>query len=500
MKSIIQNFLRDNQYRVRFLLLGEVELEPSSVGEGGNGLVYAIKNIENIENTNLVVKFLASNDDRKLKRFKDDYLQVVYQRPRFAVTYILYDELNLNGNIVSCVIMRRYKQTLATWRKNTKNPTNEVILDIMKQLVAAVSDIHSRGIIHRDIKPQNILLDDSNNLYLTDFGIAHFMDCDLPLAHKTKAKERLSNRYFSAPEQELENKCKPARTMDIYAVAMVMYYLVHGKHHSGSDIIRLPKFESYEDIITRALSSNPESRPQDVQELLNIKTSPSIFFGAVDIVLNFDDFVRYAEPDIMTIQFYTEDGKIKKLISELIEQPGNDNKLTELYMFWDEGSNLDLDVKTIRIEDYPFVKIGINRYKITKACLVRDEYCFQRDNNYMLLYYEPYKLPNGTSLDYLYKGKQVSAQQVSNGVIKHPDGSKEIINSDLLEVTEHQNKCGVIIIGTKFSRFYCIENGMSLYQFLSMFKSDKQSFNRENILALLEALRKHQNSDVNATT
>ena len=56
-------------------------------------------------------------------------------------------------------------------QKNDPIPI-EKALDIMKQITAAISHAHHNGIIHRDIKPQNILIDNEGNVKITDFGIA----------------------------------------------------------------------------------------------------------------------------------------------------------------------------------------------------------------------------------------------------------------------------------------------------------------------------------------
>ena len=223
MKKKLIKHLKDNRYKINLLILGDVTLDNEPLGEGGNGIVYKIKTIRGNEQCNyLAIKFLTTVMSKKINRFKDEYLQIAIKRPKHAAVCILYDEIRLDDtNPISCIIMKRYATNLKKWREKHTSLTAQEIESMFYKLVNAVNSVHRLGIIHRDIKPENILLDEDENVFLADFGIAHFDEKELQRAHHTEENERLSNRSFSAPEQETEDYCPPHVRMDIYATAMI---------------------------------------------------------------------------------------------------------------------------------------------------------------------------------------------------------------------------------------------------------------------------------------
>jgi|GEM_PF-3482664 len=112
---------------------------------------------------------------------------------------------------------------------NRKSLTIEDILRLFEQLVEAIEEAHRRGIAHRDIKPNNIILnDDSSNLYLIDFGISKFADDKLAL---TNDSEPFGNPAFSAPECFLGRNEEPSFSADIYSLGKLLYWMVsYGNH------------------------------------------------------------------------------------------------------------------------------------------------------------------------------------------------------------------------------------------------------------------------------
>ncbi len=101
--------------------------------------------------------------------------------------------------------------------------TIERTLSISKQLCAALDAAHSESVVHRDMKPQNIMLDKDDHVYVSDFGLAKSIESE---GGMTMTGELLGTPRYMAPEQI---ECKPVdgRT-DLYALGLIMYEMLTG--------------------------------------------------------------------------------------------------------------------------------------------------------------------------------------------------------------------------------------------------------------------------------
>jgi serine/threonine protein kinase len=92
------------------------------------------------------------------------------------------------------------------------------------QMLAGLGAVHSRGIVHRDVKPANVLLDEQGRARLTDFGISRFLEETTSLSTGDRL---VGSPHFMAPEQWRGEQVGPAA--DLYAAGMVLYHCLTGR-------------------------------------------------------------------------------------------------------------------------------------------------------------------------------------------------------------------------------------------------------------------------------
>ncbi|MCI0709117.1 MAG: serine/threonine protein kinase, partial [Chloroflexi bacterium] len=154
--------------------------------------------------------------------------------------------------------------------------------DMLTQLVSALNLAHQRGVVHRDIKPDNILLDEENNVYLSDFGIAK--DLTAPSQDSDPDLFEGSLLYVS-PEQLLGKQVTP-RT-DIYSLGIVLYELLAGKHPFVEDKNRL-------NVVTKHLNAPIPSLKEHRPELPDALDTVFLQATAKDPADRYPDVLRFA--------------------------------------------------------------------------------------------------------------------------------------------------------------------------------------------------------------
>jgi tetratricopeptide (TPR) repeat protein len=102
-------------------------------------------------------------------------------------------------------------------------------LELMAKISDAVSHAHQRGILHRDLKPGNILVDDTGQPKILDFGVARMMDSDLQATRQTDLGQLIGTLDYMSPEQTLGDPLDMDVRSDIYALGVILYELLAGK-------------------------------------------------------------------------------------------------------------------------------------------------------------------------------------------------------------------------------------------------------------------------------
>ena len=162
--------------------------------------------------------------------------------------------------------------SLTNWLKEENRPTQERVREVGVRIADALAAAHARGVLHRDVKPANILIDAYDNPGLADFGLAAIPEPGTDLAANLEA---LTPAY--APRETLHSK-PPTEFADVYSLAATLYALLDGKPPRWPDegtptlpelielqdkpIQRLPGVnKDFMDLLLRAMSDEPGGRP-----------------------------------------------------------------------------------------------------------------------------------------------------------------------------------------------------------------------------------------------
>ena len=163
---------------------------------------------------------IDANDTDAVKRFNREAKAVTsLSHPNIVSIYDVENEGDFYYLILEYVEGMTLKDYMA---KNPKMPV-ETIVHIAKQIADGLSHAHQNGIIHRDIKPQNILMNNDLTCKITDFGIARaYGDTTL-----TQTNQMLGTVYYLSPEQARGNVA--TAQSDIYSLGILIFEMITGQ-------------------------------------------------------------------------------------------------------------------------------------------------------------------------------------------------------------------------------------------------------------------------------
>lgn len=247
------------------------------IGEGGMANVYLAE--DTILNRKVAVKVLRgdlANDEKFIRRFQREAQSVAnLSHPNIVEVYDVEEEEGQHYIVMEYIEGKTLKQLL---QKRGSLTLSEVI-DIMLQLTDGLAHAHDAYIIHRDIKPQNIMIQDDGLVKITDFGIAMALNA----TQLTQTNSVMGSVHYLPPEQA--NGKSSTIKSDIYSLGILMYELITGsvpfKGDNAVEIAlkhlkeKIPSIrrqnptipQSVENIVLRATAKNPKNRYDSVKDM-----------------------------------------------------------------------------------------------------------------------------------------------------------------------------------------------------------------------------------------
>ena len=266
------------------------------IGVGGMADVYKAQDV--MENRPVAVKILKpefSRDEEFLRRFRNESKAIaVLSHPNIVKIFDVgfTDEIQfIVMEYIDGITLKEFieQQGVLKWKD---------ALHFITQILRALQHAHDKGIVHRDIKPQNIMLFTDGTIKVMDFGIARFSRID----GKTLSDKTIGSVHYISPEQA-QGEMTDERS-DIYSVGIMLYEMLTGrKPFDGDNAVNvalkhmqenavppreiMPSIpEALEEIVIHAMEKQPAQRYQSAAEMIRdidtFKLNQSVVFGYKD--------------------------------------------------------------------------------------------------------------------------------------------------------------------------------------------------------------------------
>ncbi|MGI5963078.1 MAG: Stk1 family PASTA domain-containing Ser/Thr kinase [Lawsonibacter sp.] len=277
------------------------------IGTGGMARVYKARchRLNRLVAIKILREDLAQDAEFR-RRFHDESQAVaMLSHPNIVAVYDVSRSSELEYivmELIDGITLKQYMQ-----KKGNKLNWREA-LHFITQIVKALGHAHSRGIIHRDIKPHNVMVLRDGSVKVADFGIARVVSG----GHSTLTQEALGSVHYISPEQARGSHID-ARS-DLYSAGVVLYEMITGRLPFEGDtpvsvaiqhINSIPLSpreidpsipEALESITMKAMAPNPDNRYFSADEMLadleEFRKNPNINFD-----YNISDFLPDSEPD-----------------------------------------------------------------------------------------------------------------------------------------------------------------------------------------------------------
>ncbi len=307
------------------------------IGTGGMAVVYRARC--RLLNRYVAIKILkdefASDADFRRRFHTEAQAVAKLQHPNIVSIY----DVNRTDNIEYIVMELVEGITLKEYMDKKGALSVSEFLHFAPQIAAALEHAHNRGIIHRDIKPQNIIILRDGSLKVTDFGIARFAQNQ----QVTLTDEALGSVHYVSPEQARGSQID-ARS-DIYSFGVMMYEMITGRLPFEGDTPVAVVLQHINSVPLAPREIDPEI-PEALEQIIMHAMAPNIdnrYASATDILRDFERFQRdssvsfsygvpaAAPPSDSTQKFSASDVKKAQAAAEKNESAEEASRLRSIF-------------------------------------------------------------------------------------------------------------------------------------------------------------------------
>lgn len=310
------------------------------IGSGGMAVVYQA--YDTSLDRKVAIKLLREeyvDDPDFIRRFQKEAQAVARLSHQNIVNIYDFGESDgLTYLVMEYVEGSTLKEIIA---QNGPLPISQV-LDYSIQLCYGMAQAHSQQIVHKDIKPHNIMVDHNHVVKITDFGIAQAMN-NLTITHN---KGILGSAHYFSPEQARGEHVD--FESDIYSLGIVMYEMITGKvPFTGDNPVTVALKHMQEQ--PASLLAQREDVPSGLERIVfkALEKSPAYRFKSMDEMADaLIDLQRYLENEgyfnhayhaAITIKEYAEPERTERKKAELREKDGHTRVMSQDYLREDDG-------------------------------------------------------------------------------------------------------------------------------------------------------------------
>lgn len=292
------------------------------IGSGGMAVVY--RATDRVTGNDVAVKILKDEfvaDEQFRRRFLNESRAISMLRHRNIVSVI---DFEFEGNPQYIVMEYIDGITLKDFIRTQKAIPYTIAVKITMQILSALQHAHERGIIHRDIKPQNIMILSDGTIKVMDFGIARISKFETV----TMTDKAIGTVYYISPEQARGEHTD--EKSDIYSVGVMLYEMLTGALPFDGDTpvsVAIKQIQStpkeprqinkmipvgLEQIVRRAMMKTPEKRYASAIDMINdlklVLADPAIVFhfDLVEELPQDQDVLSLTDPDKGDGKFWTK--------------------------------------------------------------------------------------------------------------------------------------------------------------------------------------------------